>query len=412
MLLTWKIRYLDRAEKEFKDRYLYLDTDSLDKPTQAAVELLVETRTHSTDRNILRFRNLFVEDSPESIHSRIERARGIIGVGPSEYFEDENGIEITLDEIGRVITGSPTARLIPSGAEQHDIDYMLAEAQPVPMADVSLSTDETRILGYFARDFQELAESAFLKDGPGTITSEVGMKGGVPFPNDRDPTLETAVTDDEIRSFVTIFRRLYMHNEPANLYRAVEVFQKAMGDHPLGKWVAGTARSQERRLNEPPHFVPGGPNRGDCTFDRKRLIDIFLYTQYAHQPDDRRQRQFVECLNELNGKRNLLTWLFLTALWEVSLPILSAGRVVSGWFKAYCDHHSVAADIVTSLRLDSPGIGSQEKEDARRARLFHEKSEDLATEIWKHRGRPEGGPMQFLHEAQQQLRKAIENPGP
>ena len=46
MMLLWKIRYLDRSDKQFKDRYLYLNTKSLDPVTRATVELVAESKSH------------------------------------------------------------------------------------------------------------------------------------------------------------------------------------------------------------------------------------------------------------------------------------------------------------------------------------------------------------------------------
>jgi hypothetical protein len=126
------------------------------------------------------------------------------------------------------------------------------------------------------------------------------------------------------------------------------------------------------------------------------LIDLFLYTQYAHQPDEKRQRQFVECLNELNGNRVYLTWLFLTGIWKCGLEIGNAGKVISEWFNQYCSHHGVVPDVLNSLRDDHVGLGVAEKEQERRDRLFREKVEELATELWKQNNRPDGGPAQFL----------------
>src|SRR4051812_21386560 len=112
------------------------------------------------------------------------------------------------------LTGDPDAVLFPAGTEQHIIEYALAERRPIPIYKISLSQDQLKILGYFVRDLRELLASAFYKDGPGELTST----------DSRGPTLQTAVSDEEIRSFVTIFRRLYMENEPANFLKAVAVF--------------------------------------------------------------------------------------------------------------------------------------------------------------------------------------------
>jgi len=228
-----------------------------------------------------------------------------------------------------ILTGNPTAVIVPSRAKQHDLDYMFAEAKPMPIAEVSLSAEESRLLGYFVRDLRELLGSAFMTDGAGTISSG----GSLPDLPNGDYHLETVVTDEEIRSFVTIFRRLYMSTETANFLKAVELFTKSLGDHSLGKWVKGGAVEYESRLESKPEFRPFSQ---DLTigFNVKLLIDVYLYTQYAHQPDGKRQRQFTECQQQVGGKTNFLTWLFLREIWRCGLEIGNAGRVIAGWFKS------------------------------------------------------------------------------
>jgi len=68
----------------------------------------------------------------------------------------------------------------------------------------------------------------------------------------------------------------------------------------------------------------------------------------------------------------------------------------------------LSPNVITSLRIDQPGIGASEKDGDRRARLFREKSEELAMELWKSNGRPAGGPMVFKREAERQLKSVLE----
>src|SRR4051794_29697620 len=122
MMLFWKIRYLDRADKQFKDRCLYLHTKALDPLTRAAVELIVENKSSRTERKILKYRHLFVESSLEKAPGNPDDWDKFNTVFLTEYFEDEAGKEITSDEMAQILTGSPTARLVPCGAKQHDVD--------------------------------------------------------------------------------------------------------------------------------------------------------------------------------------------------------------------------------------------------------------------------------------------------
>lgn len=403
MILFWKIRCFDRTAKEFKDRSLYLDTTTLEPAIRAAIELVAEDQASRRQRDILKYRHLFHEGDWQSGTDGVHAVKEFKTVGPQEYFEDDNRAEISLQEVGQLLTGDPNALLIPQGARQHDIDLMLSEPKPIPVAEVSLDQDDIRLLGYFIRDLRELQESAFMKDGPGTLQ----LVGSIAITVATEPVLKTAVTDDEIRSFVTIFRRLYMENEPANLKKAVAVFVKSVGDHPYAKWVAGGLSEFERHLAAVPDLRPH-IQPGVCTFTSKRLLDVFLYTQYAHQPDERRQRQFGDCLSQVYGKRNALTWMFLMEMWKRSLEIGNAGRVIAGWFNRYCEHHNTSPDVVQSLRHDHAGLGAEEKDEERKVRLFGEKTEQLAIEIWKQKGSPEGGHFQFIATAHEQLRQALD----
>ncbi len=407
MMLFWKIRYLDRADQQFKDRLLYLRTDTLDDPaTRAAVELIAENQSPKTTRDILRFRHLFLEDRSQNFaHDANSYAGSVRSVGPcGDYFEDDAGREISHNEMAQILTGDPMARAFPAGTPHYYVDFMLAERRPIPLAGITLPADELRLLAYFVRDLKELSESSFMRDGPGALKSS-----GVLVSVSSDLSLETAASDEEIRSFVTIFRRLYMRNEPANFQKAVDVFVRALGDHPVAKLVEGVANSLRDRLDK---VYASAMPRVTCTFTSKRLIDVFIYTQYAHQPNEQRQRQFAECLNEVGGNRALLTWLFLTEIWKCSVEIRNAGAWMAEWFRRYCDHHGVSPDVLRSMRDDHAGLGAIEKQEARSARLFDEKAVELARELWNQHGRPEGGPDQFRPAAREQLLKRLRPDAP
>lgn len=404
MMLYWTIRYFDRASRSFKGRNLHLLTDTLDPVTRAAVELAAEYRTHQGGRGILPFRNLFAETDLLPNPAELSEIDRFACVGPDEYFEDDAGQEITLQEMGPLLTGSPTAVLIPSGSEKHDIDLILSERTPLPVAEVSLTLDEVRLLGYFARDLKEMLDSAFRRDGPGKLK----MIGAFTISPGTVPTLETAVTDEEVGAFVTIFRRLYMESEPGNFLKAADAFVRAVGDHSYGRWVAGVVGKYRNQLAAAPDVVPFLP-AGQCKFTAERLIDAFIYTQYAHQPNEKRRRHFAECLADVHGQHSVLLWLFLTTIWQVSLEVGNAGRVISNWFRRYCDHHQVAPDMLTTPRHDYAALGAVEKEAGRRERLFREQVEKLAARLWVERGRPECGPSGCTAEAEQLLRAKLES---
>lgn len=404
MLIFWKIRCLDRATKEFGDRCLYLETTSLDPVSRAAIELAAEAKSQSDRRKFIRYRHLFKEgDLTNVLDDWQKNPSGAFKTAPlDEYFEDESGQEISLDDIGRILTGNPNARMIPSGYEQHDIDLMFAKKEPIDFSTIRLTESDLKVLGYFVRDLRQLESSTLMRQGPGTIKayghSHAFTQG--------DPVLETAVTAEEIASAVTVFRRLYI-GEKGNFTAATGVFIKTLGDHAYGKWMRGAAKAYHKSLDaipEPRPFLP----QGAATFTRRQLLDVFIYTQYAHQPSSEREQEFAECLQQVQGKKGLLTWMFLTVLWQLGLEIGNAGRPIARFLDAYCDHHGVAPDVLNSLLDDHPGIGTQETEVTRKARLFKERVQQLAEDLWEQAGQPAGGSAQFMAVADEQLRKAME----
>jgi len=272
---------------------------------------------------------------------------------------------------------------------------MLAPPTEVDLSQIKIPPSDLNTLAYFSRDFREMEASSFLAEGPGTLT-------GANLPN---PMVQTAVSEDEIRSFVTIFRRLYMTGEPGNFPKAAGVFARAVMPHPVGKWVQGVVGEYDGAMNSVPDLIPCA-KRTPVTFTRKRLIDVFLYTQYAHQGEERRERQYAECLDQVNGQRAVMFWLFLVAMQECALHIRNAGVRIASFTAQYCKAHGVTPSVVEPAS-QSVGIGELEKRKDREARILREKAEELAMTIWKGTGRPEGGPMQFLHQAHQQLRSAM-----
>lgn len=393
----WRIRYLDSRDRQFKDRDLWLDTHELDPATRAAVEMCYELSETTNKREMLRYRHVFHEQtlSAEEISDLCRRHGRFASMTIPDYFEDEEGNQLSDTRMAAILSGSEKSFMVPPGAKQHDIDYMLAPRRAIPLEQIVLTEEQLLVLGYFTRDVKELLASAFYREGPGTLNSVGG----------RVASLATAVTDEELRSFIMVFRRLYMEKEPANFVKAAAAFVSATGDYPLTKWVEGGARCYQDELEERPDIVPF-LGEDEWPFSRKRLIDVFLYTRFAHQPDVRRVRQFDECLAASKQNTALLTWLFLNSLWVCGLRIRSVGGVVAGFYDQYCQHRGIQPRLLP-VRGENPGLGILEKRQARRDRIMRERADALAQAIWIDRGSPSGGHVQFIHDAERQLRQAL-----
>jgi len=400
VLLFWRIRYLDSRDKQFKDRDLLLDTDRLDPVTKAAVELCSEMERPGGGRAMLRYRHLFREEkhSGDELNKLVERHGGMNMFCVPEYFEDENGKELTRKQMGVILTGDPNAVMFPAGTKQHDIEFMFTPKPDVDLDQIKIPQADLNALAYFSRDFREMKASSFMAEGPGTLAGAGWI----------EPFVQTATSDDEIKSFVAVFRRLYMTKEPGNFLRAVKAFAQAILPHPVAKWVQGVAGEYEKGLNGVPDMVPFAPKDG-VTFKRKRLIDVFLNTQYAHQGEERRESQYAECLAQVGGRQAVLFWLFLKSMWECALYIHNAGVQIASFTEQYCKCHRLTPSVVAPA-AEYAGLGKLEKRRDRKARILTEKAEELARTLWKKAGHPEGGPTRFFGQALAQLRTATGEP--
>jgi hypothetical protein len=389
MLLFWKIRYLDSRDKHFYDRSLWLNTDTLDPVTKAAVEATY-AMCDSSRRAMLRYRALFCEECPdEPLYPHFA------GFCLADYFEDEVGQELDLKRMAVTLTDNPDALLFPPGTKQHYIDFCVAEKPAIDLSDITLTPDQLSTLGYFTRDLRELVASSLCKDGPGSLSGPVGDTYW----------LKTALSDEEIRSFVTIFRRLYMMNEPANFQKAVAAFAIALTEHPIAKLVQAIETEYCDSLERAPETcVMFG--RKNLPFTRKRLIDVYINTQYAHQPKADRIRQFNECLTAVGGNRIALTWLFLTEIWKCAIEFQNAGRIIADFYDRYCESRKIVPGVLNSLRDDHHGFGALEKKADQEARILREKATELASVLWERAGRPSGGPSEWIQQALDQLRAA------
>ena len=272
---------------------------------------------------------------------------------------------------------------------------MLGPSIPYDLDSKILSNEELRVLAYFVRDIKSLGSTALVKEGPGTLQAGPYYK------------IETAVTHEEIRACVAIFRTLYMENEPANLKKAASIYIAATQGTPISRWVSAKLDSYQTELmSKAGCMIP--EFRSTIAFTTKRIIDVFLYTQFAHQPDERRQRQYGECLTQMNNQHDALMWLFLTELQDCYLRMLTVGNVICHWFDSYCQHRCIEVDYLKSITDSHEGIGKLEKRDDTLKRMYEERVQAIAEKLWEHAGKPAGGPPIFRQDAKNKLDALLE----
>jgi hypothetical protein len=397
VILVFTVIVVNRKNLDHTKKHLILNTNSLEPTIRAAVEFIAEDATAKSNRQILKYRHLFTVELTDSTQHMRE---SVTTVGPSIYREDEAGNEISENDFFGILSGNPNAMVIPHGFEDHDVELMFSNRKPLPLAQGILSQNEVRLLGIFQRDIQELQESNFFINAPGTLTT-VGVTRLSPA---QSMKLATPCNDEEIRSYVTIFRRLYMTSsrDPANLSLIVPIAGRALGDHPYGIWLEKTFESYSNHLKSKQKIWPFGP-LFECTFTTRELIDVFLYSQYSHQPDLKKEQEFDSYIDEMTGNRDLLTWLFLTEIHHLGRKMKSISTGILPWFCHYCAHNNCKPSVLDSIHKVIPGIGAQEKQEDRRKRLIEEKAKELAFRFWSDAGEPNGGPELFLDAARKKI---------
>ncbi len=396
MLFFWRIRYLDSRDKQWKNRDLYLDTNELSPAKKILVESASEVESSTGDRWALKFRDLFQEDTL-TFRERLALGQDVAafsGFCVPDYFEDENGKPIPPHKMGAMLTGDPNVISFPSYYRPHDIELCLSSKPELDFNKISLTQDEVDCFALFVRDVKELCASEFHKNNIGTLT----VSGG-------SDKLETPTTPDEIRSFVTVFRRLYMTKEPGCFVNAVTLFANKV-PHPLAKWMQGELADYEHELkSQSPYFLarPGAAT----TFTCKKILDAFIYgTHYAHQPQPDASRKYRECLTQVRSEA-ALEYDFFVAMRCFSSHFTSSLTYIDWFLTEYCKVKKVKPSFSVSGLHEQSGLGAVEKKEAKINRILKQRADELGSRLWEEAGRPAGELAQYRSKAEGQLRDAL-----
>ena len=392
MELCWKVRGFSREKKDFFDRYLYLDTSRLPPVEKHRVELCAEQHSHA-DREILTYRELFQERTLTGNSSEPHvpgRIRKIFGV--TNYFEDEHGKEISVTEAARIQTGDENVVAFPPGYRSHDIRLILTPNSSIPdkpLDHIRFGEGEVNTLALFVRDANELIRSPFYTTSPILHDDERGL------------WVETLPVE-VICSFVTIFRRLYMTSEPGSYVKACDVYSQRFLNKRLTEWIAAEKTAYEDFLNTKASFC--GATQPKYSFDNKRLIDVFIYTRFAHQPDDRRTRQFTECLREV-GHAAELEWKFYMAIIQAADCYKAALSVIGNELGAYIKLGGMPPSVDYTPFTNEGGRGQQLTSTELRQRSLKERAERLGEELWRGDGSPRDELPLYVKRAKEALLK-------
>jgi len=393
MVIFWKIRCFHMLKKCYFDRHLRLHTNSLDTATKYRIEYCMDNRS-TRNRNILDFRHLFeTEEEPSSIG---EEERDTIEVfSIPEYFEDENSNRITSTDIARIATGNDKMVAFSGQYKAHDIRYILAKEPPLSAKDldgISLSQDAIDTLSYYVRDATELSDSALITKPPSLVSKGCEVR------------VET-IAVEHIRSFVMVFRRLYMTGEKGCYIKACKVFCSNFPNKRSADWIEADKQEYEEFLNQNAGILER--SKPNYSFSNKRLVDVFLYTRFAHQPQPSRISQYEKCLAEV-GELARLEWMFYSVTHSISCYYLNAARMIRGVLATYLEHTGQLASVDVSPFANVDGRGTQqtrEEENQSRLGVF---AIQMGEELWKEAGSPEGERENYIERSQETLRSEEE----
>jgi len=391
--VLWKIERFNRSTKERSEKWLRLDTATLDAVLRHKVEWCLE-RHSIFSRDILRYRCLFqhaIESVQESWEADGSHDRWRL-IAVHDYAEDDEDKEISFTEIARIVTGEPDILLVPPGMRPHDMQlHYLASNTPLPpnpLDHIHLTQQEIDTLAYYLRDATELKEEHFFRNPP-----SLHAQGNQQW-------LET-IPVENIRSFVIVFRKMYMDGEPGNYVKACDVYVRHFLNKRVTDWVSAERRLYEDFLSKQASFFPG--MNPPYSFTNKCLIDAFLYTKFIHQPQERRIRQFHGFLQEV-GNADRLEFACYNAMLELGRYYSRLQWVLSSELPAYLNHTGARPSFDSPPFVNAGGRGSRLTKEELEAKQLHERAERLGYELWTKEGKPEGDLPAYVARAESLLR--------
>jgi hypothetical protein len=244
-------------------------------------------------------------------------------------------------------------------------------------------------MSLFLRDIKELRQNSFYERNA-TIRS-VGDT----------LTLET-ISVDLIRSFIVIFRRLYMSgkHDVGNFRDSCNIYCSRFWNQRVIDWVAEERRLYDLFLDEPAAKVAG--TKPVFSFSNKRLIDVFLYTRFAHHPNESRTRQLKQMREEV-GSDEWLEFMFYSVVQQAAITYCNVSQYIAFEMDGYWKVGGLqpSADTTPFCNAGDRGVLRTAKEESEER--IRKRAERLGEDLWKIAGSPANALPQFVEDAMRQL---------
>ena len=217
---------------------------------------------------MLQFRQMFVGKSTDHLKrlTSDSKIRVFTGVNINrDYFEDETGQEISVQEMIQIVEGNKNLILF-------DVEN-IAKIGPTDICSVEKWTvDKANILFNFIQVVRVIWRSSWFRKSP-TITMSSGSIVKSDFP-----------TVENMCSILTLFRQLYAPSDKL-MKEVCEVYGEHSSNATKKIWVSDCLKRFNQSLDTIPFFIQSQK----CT--TKDLFDAFLYgTGMVHSPENRNSK--------------------------------------------------------------------------------------------------------------------------
>lgn len=378
----------------WKDRWFTLDTNELDSVQKHRIEFLVESQGLNS-KTFREWRSLFHQsDEPMSVDRLNECMDHIqcFSIDDDRYCEDDEGNGLSLQQGLRIVTQDDALIVFPPATRPHDVALRIGDNCPVPedpLAFFQFKQSEVNGLALFLRDIKELRQNPFY-ERHATMRS-VGD----------ELTLET-ISVDLIRSFITIFRRLYMSgkHDVGNFRDSCDVYCSRFWNKRVIDWVAEERRLYDEFLQAPAAKIAS--TQPVFSFSNKRLIDVFLYTRFAHHPSEERTRQLKQMRNEV-GSDEWLEFMFYEVIQQAAIIYSNVSQYIAFEMDGYWKVGGLqpSADTTPFCNGGDRGVLLTAKEEAEER--IRKRAEKLGEDLWNNAGCPANELPRFVQDAVRQL---------
>jgi hypothetical protein len=300
----------------------------------------IQRSCNQPDNRMLAYRKYFTERGEDAAEDNSLACTSFVCVNLNrEYFEDENGVEISNYAMIQHVSGESEPVIL----GDPDSVLRLSHSPPVNVAEWSEQSANT--LAQFLDVVRRICSSEWYRH-PQAFTFEI-QRGGdsSKFPETAHSKLLEAVfpNDSETLAVLAYFRQL--HAKDKLLIRACDIFVRTCGDERKRFWVSERMESFTELIDSPP--IPF-----NATETRRKIIQMFMYGAgllhaNSSHGDDKKLAELIKA----QGKHRAVA-VFNNCLWD----ILSIAITLYHVLKRDFDYWTGSCGLTGPTRIDIPTL--------------------------------------------------------